>query len=494
MSDPRSLLERETRRFTQADGAFERLVQRRDRKRRNQRIAAGSVGIAVFVAAVLIVTTAGSLDRTRTPGGSGTTGPAQTGPAVNGPYTEPTYTLGPVSQHDIAVGESFMDAWADGDGDAAAALFDPEGTFDGFQPSILPALHDWFRAEGWTFGASGGCGIHGYDAQRGVVGCGFDYENDLTRGFGLPPVGNSLSFVVGAAGIDTAWFGSGGDAEFDMLAGFRGEEDVLGPVWDMFIDWISSSHPEDLVRMYDADHDYPVLDPTSIELWTRYTGEFLASPPAQELARSIRDAGWDGVGFPPDGTAPSTPVEGEVVGGYDAVLGPNFAFVYADGRVIAADGLTNYWYERRLKPEGVELVRSGAVEAERFVLSSSPVPADAWEDAEIKPYVPSRYAVCFYQESGDANPGTINQGYEYPSRVLSFFPPRAQDILRGKDHTYDRDTTSPQGVECSELTIDEARALDAILSDLSVEDAEGDQIFWEVNTLLPHGEWVGQAG
>ena len=73
MSDPRSLLERESRRFIQQDGAFERLVRRRDRNRGNQRIAAGVVGIAVFVAAVWIVPTVGSFDRTQ---------PAVTGPTV----------------------------------------------------------------------------------------------------------------------------------------------------------------------------------------------------------------------------------------------------------------------------------------------------------------------------------------------------------------------------------------------------------------------------
>lgn len=65
MSDPRSLLERESRRFIQQDGAFERLVHRRDRKRRNKRIAAGIVGIAVFVAAVWIVTSGGAFNRTQ---------------------------------------------------------------------------------------------------------------------------------------------------------------------------------------------------------------------------------------------------------------------------------------------------------------------------------------------------------------------------------------------------------------------------------------------
>ncbi len=53
MSDPRSLLKRENGRFIQADGAFERLVRRRDRKRRNQRVAAGVLGIAVFAFAAI---------------------------------------------------------------------------------------------------------------------------------------------------------------------------------------------------------------------------------------------------------------------------------------------------------------------------------------------------------------------------------------------------------------------------------------------------------
>jgi len=90
MSDPRSLLERESRRFIQQDGAFERLVRRRDRKRRNQRITAGVVGIGIFVAAVWIVTTAGSFDRTQTPAA---TGPAATGPAETGPVGRPAPPL-----------------------------------------------------------------------------------------------------------------------------------------------------------------------------------------------------------------------------------------------------------------------------------------------------------------------------------------------------------------------------------------------------------------
>ena len=71
MSDPRSLLERESRRFTQTDGAFERLQRRRDRKHRNQRIEAGVLGLVIAIGSQyapgrpVLASGAASLDRTK---------------------------------------------------------------------------------------------------------------------------------------------------------------------------------------------------------------------------------------------------------------------------------------------------------------------------------------------------------------------------------------------------------------------------------------------
>ncbi|HET6713957.1 MAG TPA: hypothetical protein VFI59_09630 [Actinomycetota bacterium] len=73
--------ERAARSVVVPDGRFEELLRRRDRKRRNQRIAAGVVGITVFVAAIWIVTT-GLPDQSQTevvPGGAGT-GSSETEP------------------------------------------------------------------------------------------------------------------------------------------------------------------------------------------------------------------------------------------------------------------------------------------------------------------------------------------------------------------------------------------------------------------------------
>jgi hypothetical protein len=87
MDDLRTLVRDEMTRAGSPSYSFNDLERRRDRKRRNQRIAAGVVGIAVSVAAVWVVTSGLSFNRSETsvvPGGH-VTGPAETGP----PYREP---------------------------------------------------------------------------------------------------------------------------------------------------------------------------------------------------------------------------------------------------------------------------------------------------------------------------------------------------------------------------------------------------------------------
>ena len=84
MPETRPLLERVMERVELRPFTLEGFHDRRDRKRRNQRIAAGVVGIAVFVVAVWIVTSGGSFDRTQSPAvhGGAETGPIETGPSV----------------------------------------------------------------------------------------------------------------------------------------------------------------------------------------------------------------------------------------------------------------------------------------------------------------------------------------------------------------------------------------------------------------------------
>jgi hypothetical protein len=77
MSDVRTILQRGVGGAAPRPDAFERMLRRRDRKRRNQRLAAATVGIAVFVAIVVAAIALGSFDRrTNVPGGA----PAETAP------------------------------------------------------------------------------------------------------------------------------------------------------------------------------------------------------------------------------------------------------------------------------------------------------------------------------------------------------------------------------------------------------------------------------
>jgi hypothetical protein len=90
MSDAKEQLQRARSQFPPPEGVMESLRRRRDRKRRNQRIAAGVVGIAVFVAAVWIVTTGFPFDQSQTPAGSG---PTETGPTSAGPRAKTEVTI-----------------------------------------------------------------------------------------------------------------------------------------------------------------------------------------------------------------------------------------------------------------------------------------------------------------------------------------------------------------------------------------------------------------
>ena len=104
----------------------------------------------------------------------------------------------------------------------------------------------------------------------------------------------------------------------------------------------------------------------------------------QPVVRSDRDAGCSrtgadrtdgvlgpGVWLPPKGAEPSTPAEGDVVLQTVGIHPWHYIQVYADGRVIwsrqtgftgnSRTSSTTGWLERRLTPEGVDLVRSGAI-------------------------------------------------------------------------------------------------------------------------------------
>jgi hypothetical protein len=218
--------------------------------------------------------------------------------------------------------------------------------------------------------------------------------------------------------------------------------------------------------------------------------------PTQTGPTGPHDSGWDGAGLPPEGAVESTPVEGETVHWFVSSGSSTMVIVYADGRVLSRkDAAHGPFLERRLTPEGLELVlrmRPGAIfpDFPDSVDPATEIPTDAWADAEARPYVAPRYAIC-----------------ARPTDDASQLPERAQALLQGKERTWehaagDMDLVT---VTCYVVTTDEARAVADVLEragfdgaegyigdvEFSLPDAKGGLRF---EPLLPNGDYVDVTG
>jgi hypothetical protein len=146
-----------------------------------------------------------------------------------------------------------------------------------------------------------------------------------------------------------------------------------------------------------------------------------------------------------ENATPSKPPRGKLVRWKGALEWDGF--LYADGRWIYSDG--SKWVERRLTARGVRLLRSAPQPVHPEWL-----PASAWEDRNLSPYVPSRYMVVAtsdYLFGGGPLPRPPVK-HELPSRV--------QELLRRGDRIVG------SGLE---LTTDEARTLAQVLSESGFE-------------------------
>jgi hypothetical protein len=207
-------------------------------------------------------------------------------------------------------------------------------------------------------------------------------------------------------------------------------------------------------------------------------------------------------GLPPEDAEPSGRETSELVAEAHEIHVGN-VYVFEDGLVVinSEDGLgymPGGFIEQRLSPKGVELVRSGVIQAYDFICFKKlrvpnnlaigcqgplhKIPPSAWEDSTLRPYVPYRYAICGIED-------------------LQMLPVPAQDLLRGKEATFDV-LWARQGAECFDVTTEEARTLDAILADAGfVSEGNGrwnslDSELVEVGyePILPHGTFGSERG
>jgi hypothetical protein len=136
-----------------------------------------------------------------------------------------------------------------------------------------------------------------------------------------------------------------------------------------------------------------------------------------------------------------------------------------------------------------------------FLDLASELPASAWEDPEVKAYVPSEYAIC-YRETGSQHPEDVIR----PSEVVKHLPTPAQDLLLGRDRSYEPNPSGARREICSEVTTEDARLLEAILVDAGFErewtglttsapeysvpvPAPIERAYIRFEPILPHGQW-----
>lgn len=140
------------------------------------------------------------------------------------------------------------------------------------------------------------------------------------------------------------------------------------------------------------------------------------------------------------------------------------------------------------------------------------LPASAWEDEEVRAYVPRKYAICFFR----GPPRTPHFGQPLdPSRIVSVLPLAAQAFVRDEVRTYFPVRAGIAGPQlprkCSEVTTRQARELDHILSRAGFERepqlpshpgtatnvryaAPNHTVMISFEPILPHGQWEGMGG
>jgi hypothetical protein len=186
--------------------------------------------------------------------------------------------------------------------------------------------------------------------------------------------------------------------------------------------------------------------------------------------------------------APDPDDAASIVAKYGGLRGGGWArpggwvVVYGDGRVITSDtAAASGMAERRLTAKGLDLVRSGAIQPRALLslqdrmwhctpncVEITRAPGEVWADAEVKPYLASRYAACL-GTSGHPDVSGIPPGQA--TELVGRLPAAARPLLRGEElRAYSNDLFSPSDLgldpwppespdECFEVSTRKAIAL-----------------------------------
>ncbi len=199
----------------------------------------------------------------------------------------------------VVISEAFVEAHGNWNYQTAASLVSDTAVISinpALSPEELQMEMAWMQATGWVFTTTG-CtvtrGPTGDGTQR--VLCYLTHENAWSRALNLDPdTRSSLTFEVASGQIVGAFLSS-------APMSFRND------AVRSFETWLGVQHPEDLGEMY-RYAGLPSLTLESIELWRRYTDEFVVEQsgakvpeviaPAPEVTTTIAATTQPGTGTP----------------------------------------------------------------------------------------------------------------------------------------------------------------------------------------------------
>ena len=225
MNEYRSVLERAASNFAPLDLELESILRRRDRKRRNQRITAGVVGITVFVAAIWIVTSGRSFDR------------------MQRPANRPSTVTSTDAAEDIV--RRFLAAFGVFDAEAAMTYVADDADLRWLIDLQLPANERGLSQELALSEAQRvqltitWCLASQLRSGAGVV-CGFDFHAIASDVLGLGPfTGSTFRFTVR-------------DGEIVEAAAYPNLKQFVSQMRAPFAEWVAAMYPRDFPVMYNT--------------------------------------------------------------------------------------------------------------------------------------------------------------------------------------------------------------------------------------------------
>lgn len=167
----------------------------------------------------------------------------------------------------VDIAQAFIEARNGHDGEAMTALLAPDALIEGElvegDPSRYPLLAEFERAVGMQYQVDDCIETTAADTVRLL--CIYLLESSWSQAVGLEPIPvNSFRFNIVDGRIQYLL----NNLNFNALA----------PVQSAFSDWLESNHPDEVERMFRPDDvgvPRPVMTPEAIELFDRYTAEFV---------------------------------------------------------------------------------------------------------------------------------------------------------------------------------------------------------------------------